>query len=51
MVLKGKAVPVTGLGGPYGCETSRLPHFLTIGSEIAVRSALCAGRPLPLEDS
>jgi hypothetical protein len=26
--VKGKVIPVTGLGGPYGCETSRLPHFL-----------------------
>jgi hypothetical protein len=25
---KGKAIPVTGSGGPYGCETLRLPHFL-----------------------
>jgi hypothetical protein len=25
---KGKAIPVTGCGGPYGCETSRLPHFV-----------------------
>jgi hypothetical protein len=25
---KGKAIPVTGRGGPEGCETSRLPHFL-----------------------
>jgi hypothetical protein len=25
---KGKAIPVTGRGGPYGSETSRLPHFL-----------------------
>jgi hypothetical protein len=24
----GKAIPVTGREGPYGCETSRLPHFL-----------------------
>jgi hypothetical protein len=23
-----KAIPVRGLEGPYGCETSRLPHFL-----------------------
>jgi hypothetical protein len=23
-----KAIPVTGRGGPYGCEMSRLPHFL-----------------------
>jgi hypothetical protein len=25
---KGKAIPVTGCGGPEGCEKSRLPHFL-----------------------
>jgi hypothetical protein len=25
---KGKAIPVTGRGGPKGCEMSRLPHFL-----------------------
>jgi hypothetical protein len=25
---KGKAIPVTGRGGPYGSETSRLPQFL-----------------------
>jgi hypothetical protein len=24
----GKAIFVTGRGGPYGCETSSLPHFL-----------------------
>jgi hypothetical protein len=23
-----KAIPATGRGGPYGCQTSRLPHFL-----------------------
>jgi hypothetical protein len=22
-----KAIPVTGPGGPYGCETSRFPTF------------------------
>jgi hypothetical protein len=27
-MLKGKASPVTGRGGPSGCETSRLPHIL-----------------------
>jgi hypothetical protein len=27
---KGKAVPVTGRGGTYGCETSRLSYFLYI---------------------
>jgi hypothetical protein len=35
---KGKAIAVTGRGGPYGCETSRLPHFLynrlTDGGEV-----------------
>jgi hypothetical protein len=25
---KSKAIPVTGSGDPYGCETSWLPHFL-----------------------
>jgi hypothetical protein len=24
---KAKAIPLTGRGGPQGCETSRLPHF------------------------
>jgi hypothetical protein len=27
VLIKGKAIPVTGRGGPYGCETSKLPHF------------------------
>jgi hypothetical protein len=35
---KGQAIPVTGCGGPQGCETSRLPHFLdcrlTDGGEV-----------------
>jgi hypothetical protein len=30
---KGKAIPETRLEGPYGCETSRLSHFLD-GSEV-----------------
>jgi hypothetical protein len=25
---KGKAIPVTVRGGPLGCETAKLPHFL-----------------------
>jgi hypothetical protein len=33
-----KAIPVPGRGGPWGCETSRLPHFLdnrlTDGGEV-----------------
>jgi hypothetical protein len=24
---KGKAIPVTGHGGPYGCETLRVPYI------------------------
>jgi hypothetical protein len=24
----GKAIPITGRGGPYGYERSKLPHFL-----------------------
>jgi hypothetical protein len=36
--VKNKPLPVTGRGGPYGCVTSRLVHFLdnqlTDGSDI-----------------
>jgi hypothetical protein len=36
--VKDKAIPVRDRGGPYGCETSRLPHFLdnrfTDGGEV-----------------
>jgi hypothetical protein len=38
VTVKGKAIPVTGHEGLWGCETSRLPHFLdnrlTDGSEV-----------------
>jgi hypothetical protein len=38
MAVKGKAIPVTVHEGSYGCETSRLPHFLdsrlTDGDEV-----------------
>jgi hypothetical protein len=27
-VKKCRAIPVIGLGGPQGCETSRIPYFL-----------------------
>jgi hypothetical protein len=37
---KGKPIPVTGHGGPQGCETSSLPHFLYSqlidGSEVVI---------------
>jgi hypothetical protein len=26
--VKGTDIPVTGRGGPWGCERSRLPHYL-----------------------
>jgi hypothetical protein len=43
---EGKAIPVTGRGGPYGCETSRLPHFLdnrlTDGGEVVSLTRLPA---------
>jgi hypothetical protein len=46
---KGKAIPVTGHGGPHGCEMLRFPHLLgshlTDGSEVL--SLTCCGRPLP----
>jgi hypothetical protein len=35
---KNTAIPVTGRGGPWGCERSKLPHFLdnrlTDGGEV-----------------
>jgi hypothetical protein len=41
---KSKATPITGGGGPKGCEKSRIPHFLDDQLTDAVKlSALCAG--------
>jgi hypothetical protein len=38
LLIKSKAIPVTGLGGSQGCQTSRFPHFLdnrlTDGGEV-----------------
>jgi hypothetical protein len=48
---KKKVIPVTDYGGPYGCETSRLPHFLnnrlTNGGEVLSLTCQPAGRHLP----
>jgi hypothetical protein len=42
--MRGKAVHVTGRVGPYGCESSRGPHFLdsrlTDGGEIVILTRL-----------
>jgi hypothetical protein len=51
--VKSEAIPVTGRGGPEGCETSRLPHFLdnrlTDGGELVslTRRALFTPRKIP----
>jgi hypothetical protein len=47
--VQGKAIPVTGHGGPLGCETPKAPTFFrAVGSQMAVRlSALRTGHPLP----
>jgi hypothetical protein len=42
---KGKAIPVIGCGGLYGCEKSRLPHFLDRQLRLSV---LHANYPSPL---
>jgi hypothetical protein len=33
-VFEVKAIPVTGHGGPQGCETSRLPRFFFLDSRL-----------------
>jgi hypothetical protein len=47
MGLKHIAIPVTGSGGPQGCETSRLPYFLdnrlTDGGEVVSLTRWPAG--------
>jgi hypothetical protein len=49
----GKAFPVTGRGGPYGCETSRLSHYLENRLTVGVEVVSLTPRPLfsPQEDS
>jgi hypothetical protein len=49
--IKGKAIPVIGRGGLYGCETSKLPHFLdnslTDSGHVVSLTRRPAGLPLP----
>jgi hypothetical protein len=50
---RGMAIPVTGHGGPEGCEMSRLLHFLdnrlTDGGEVVILT--CRLPSTPQEDS
>jgi hypothetical protein len=51
---KGKAVHVTGRGGPLGCKKSRLPHFLDIRLTDGGEGVSFTRRPVavyPQEDS
>jgi hypothetical protein len=50
---KGNANPVTGRGGPYGSETSRLPHFLDNWLKVGGEVDSLTRRPpfTPQEDS
>jgi hypothetical protein len=51
ITVKSKPITVTGRGGPSGCETSRLPHFLDSPLTDGARfSALHAGGALPQKD-
>jgi hypothetical protein len=51
-MVKGEAISVTRRGGPYGCETSRMPHFidnrLTDGCEVVSLTRRPPGRCLVL---
>jgi hypothetical protein len=47
IVKKSKDVPVTGRGGPYGCETSRFPHFLDNRLTGGGEAVSLTRRPLP----
>jgi hypothetical protein len=48
-IVKGKAIPATGRGGPFGCEKLRLPYFLnkrlTDGADAV--SLMCKMPPPP----
>jgi hypothetical protein len=51
---KGKDIPITGHEGPYGCETSRLPHFLynrlTDGGKVVTLTRRPFFTPLPPQE-
>jgi hypothetical protein len=53
LIMRGKAIPVTGHGGPQGCETSGLQHFLDnlLKDDIEVVSLTCRPHLYPQEDS
>jgi hypothetical protein len=42
---KGEDIPVTGHGGPWGCERSRLPHYLDIRVRDGGKVVSPTGRP------
>jgi hypothetical protein len=52
--VKCKSIPLKDHGGSYGCETSKLPHFLnsrlTDGGEV-VSLTRCPAALYPQEDS
>jgi hypothetical protein len=46
--MKGKIIPVTDCGGPYGCEILRLPHFIDNWFTDAVRMNVGLTRQLAI---
>jgi hypothetical protein len=50
---EGKAIPVTGREGPYGCEMLRVPHYLDsrLTDDGKVVSITCQPPFTPQEDS
>jgi hypothetical protein len=51
--VKAKAIPVTSHGGPQGCETLRVPHYLDNRLTDGVKVVSLTRRPFytPQEDS
>jgi hypothetical protein len=46
--VKGKAVPVTGRGGPQGCEMLRFPHSLDLDNRLTDGGEASLTHRLPL---